>query len=125
MRKWIPRAPRRSSSLWATFAIVRALTHRLALATFLAGIPALAHADQLSAEQHDGERGYVAVEELSYETIVDASNGYSATLRVRTAMHNSSRSARDTVASFALPRSLAPEQRKAICSGNARQVYRF
>lgn len=71
--------------------------------TLLAGAPGLAVADQLSAEQTDGERGYQAVEELSYEAIIDASDGYSATLRLRTALHNSSSNARDAVHSMALP----------------------
>jgi hypothetical protein len=62
-----------------------------------------ARADQLTAEQSDDERGYMAVEELSYETIVDASDGYSATLRLRTALHNTSSSPRDAVHSLALP----------------------
>ncbi|MCX4246918.1 vWA domain-containing protein [Paraliomyxa miuraensis] len=65
--------------------------------------PRGASADQLSAEQGDDERGYIAVEELSYETIIDASDGYSATLRVRTALHNASNSQRDAVQSLALP----------------------
>lgn len=64
-----------------------------------------ASADQLSTEQLEDERGYTAVEELSYETIIDASDGYSATMRVRTALHNTSRSTRDAVISIALPRS--------------------
>lgn len=107
MRKWIPRHRGRASSIWATVAIVRALTSRLVLTTLLAGAsllaPTWAQADQLSAEQRDDERGYVAVEELSYETIIEASDGYSATLRVRTALHNASSSAHDAVHSLALP----------------------
>ena len=62
-----------------------------------------AHADRLSAEQHDGEGGYLAMEELSYETIVEASSGYTATLRLRVALHNASLSPRDTVHALALP----------------------
>jgi len=62
-----------------------------------------ASADTLRAEQHEGERGYVAVEELSFETIVEARTGYSATLRIRTALHNSSLSSRDVVHALALP----------------------
>lgn len=107
MRKWIPRHRGRAWSIWANVGAVRALTSRLALKTMLvlAGIavPLQASADQLSAEQADDERGYIAVEELSYETIVDASNGYSATLRVRTALHNASNNPRDAVQSLALP----------------------
>lgn len=79
---------------------VRALTRVLALCLL---VPSIAHADQLSAEQQDGESGYLAVEELSYEAIVEASDGYSATLRLRTAVHNASASTRDAVASLALP----------------------
>lgn len=82
---------------------VRALTSRLVLTALLAGAPGLVHADQLTAEQTDGEQGYIAVEELSYEVIVDASDGYSASLRLRTALHNSSANARDAVHSMALP----------------------
>ncbi|MCH9687246.1 MAG: hypothetical protein K0V04_37775 [Deltaproteobacteria bacterium] len=81
---------------------MRALTRVVALATLL--VPALAQADQLRAEQHADEEGYLAIEELSFEAIVDASDGYSATLRLRTALHNASLSARDAVASIALPR---------------------
>lgn len=60
-------------------------------------------ADQVTAEPHDGESGYVAVDELSYEAIVDASEGYSATLRLRTALNNASNTPRDAVVSLALP----------------------
>ena len=78
---------------WAGFALA-------ALASF--GAPP-AHADKLRAEQREGESGYVAVEELSFETIVEAGTGYSATLRVRTALHNSSLSSRDVVHAIGLP----------------------
>lgn len=103
MPLWIPRLHRRPCSIWAKLKAVRALTSRLALTTVLLGAPGLARADQLSAEQEEGESGYIAVEELSYETIIDTSNGYSATLRIRTALHNASLSPRDAVASLALP----------------------
>ncbi|MEX1362496.1 MAG: hypothetical protein AB1Z98_05180 [Nannocystaceae bacterium] len=79
---------------------MRALTRIAALCLL---VPSLAHADQLRAEQNDGEAGYTAVEELSYEAIIDAADGYSATLRLRTALHNASLSPRDAVASLALP----------------------
>ncbi|MGH1341378.1 MAG: hypothetical protein ACRBN8_07505 [Nannocystales bacterium] len=62
-----------------------------------------AHADKLRAEQREGERGYVAVEELSFEAIVEADSGYSATLKLRTALHNSSLSMRDVVHAIGLP----------------------
>jgi hypothetical protein len=75
----------------------------MVLAALVVVAPGLVHADQLTAEQADGERGYVAVEELSYEVIIDASDGYSATLRLRTALHNSSSNVRDAVHSLALP----------------------
>jgi hypothetical protein len=65
--------------------------------------PVSASADQLAVEQREGETGYVAVEELSYETIIDASDGYAAELRVRVALHNGSESDRDVVHSIALP----------------------
>jgi hypothetical protein len=97
--------------IWANVGAVRALTPWLVLTVLLAGAPGSASADQLSAEQGDGERGYVAVEELSYETIVDASDGYSATLRLRIALHNSSSDTRDAVHSLALP---ATAQLRAI-----------
>jgi hypothetical protein len=106
-----PRSHRRSSTIWANVKAVRALTSRLVLMALLAGVPGLVHADQLTAEQSEGERGYLAVEELSYETIVDASDGYSATLRLRTALHNTSANARDAVHSIALP---ATAQLRAI-----------
>lgn len=103
MRKRISPHRRRTPSIWANVGAVRALTCRLALTTVLAGLPGLALADQLSAEQGDDEQGYIAVEELSYEAIIDASDGYSATLRLRTALHNASSSPRDAVQSLALP----------------------
>lgn len=62
-----------------------------------------AQADLLRAEQREGETGYVAVEELSFETIIEAGSDYSATLRVRTALHNSSLSTRDVVHTVGLP----------------------
>jgi len=92
---------RRTFSIWATFISVRALTLTVALAGLL--VPEFAHADQLSAEHHEGEQGYDAIEELSYEAIIDATDGYSATLRLRTALHNASLSERDAVLSMALP----------------------
>ena len=98
-----PSARRRPSAIWANVKAVRALPSRLVVAALLWGAPGLVHADQLTAEQNEGERGYLAVEELSYEAIVDASDGYSATLRLRTALHNSSSNARDAVHSMALP----------------------
>ncbi len=81
-----------------------ALLGALAFGSGVAVTPQAADADQLSVEQLEDERGYTAVEELSYETIIDASDGYSAKLRVRTAMHNTSRSTRDVVLAMALPR---------------------
>lgn len=69
----------------------------------LLAAPGVASADQLSAEQEDGEQGYDAVEELSYEAIVEATDGYSSMLLIRTALHNASLSPRDAVASLALP----------------------
>lgn len=62
-----------------------------------------ASADLLRAEQREGEAGYVAVEELSFETIIEAGTDYAATLRIRTALHNSSLSARDVVHAVGLP----------------------
>jgi hypothetical protein len=89
---------------WAKFNIVGFPRRRaVALALALVGVPGLAAADQLAAEQRSGETGYVAVEELSYETIIDASPGYAAELRVRVALHNGSESDRDVVQSLALP----------------------
>jgi hypothetical protein len=44
------------------------------------------------------------VEELSYEAIVEPSDGYTATLRLRVALHNNARTARDAVLSVAMPR---------------------
>jgi hypothetical protein len=68
-----------------------------------AGLGSPAHADRLAAEQHDDEGGYVAVEELSYEAIVEASSGYATTLRLRVALHNASLSPRDAVHAISLP----------------------
>ncbi len=103
MRKRIPPPRRHGWSIWANVRVVRALTVRLAVMTSLLGAPSVAQADQLSVEQEDGEQGYLAVEELSYEAIIDATDGYSSTLRIRTALHNASLSPRDAVASLALP----------------------
>ena len=100
MRSMNSRGGRRRSSIWATVTNVRALTRLLALGLLFPGV---AHADQLSAEQRDGETGYIAVEELSYEAIIDAADGYAVTLRIRTALHNASASERDAVASLGLP----------------------
>ena len=89
----------------ARLSIVRKPVRALLGGLLLAAVTSTtAQADQLSVEQRDDERGYTAVEELSYEAIVDASDGYSATLRLRTALRNTSRSARDFVLSLALPR---------------------
>lgn len=95
------RQSRRSCSNWASLNPVRDLLRTVAVVALLA--PLQASADQITGESQDGERGYVAVEELSYEAIVDASDGYSATLRLRTALNNASLSDRDTVVSLALP----------------------
>lgn len=100
---------RSSRPLWANLGFVPsfrvgARCGALGLASLVAVATGnTAQADQLSIEQHDDERGYVAIEELSYETIIDASDGYSATLRLRTALHNTSATARDAVLSLALP----------------------
>lgn len=75
----------------------------MGLLALLVGTPGTATADILRAEQREGERGYVAVEELSFETIIEAGDGYSATLKVRTALHNSSLSVRDVVHSLGVP----------------------
>jgi Mg-chelatase subunit ChlD len=80
----------------------------LAIAVGLvAGTPSLALADQLDAELLDDERGYMPVEELSYEAIIESSSehGYAATLRLRVALHNGSGNDRDAVLTMALPRS--------------------
>ena len=103
MRQPTLRPPGHPSTIWANVKAVRALTSRLVLMALLAGAPELVHADQLTSEQAEGERGYLAVEELSYEAILDASDGYSATLRLRTALHNTSANARDAVHNMALP----------------------
>jgi len=76
-----------------------------------------AHADQLSAEPLQDEHGFNAVEELSYETIIDASDGYSATLRIRTALRNTSRSTRDAVISLALPHDAELRSMAAVKDG--------
>ncbi len=75
----------------------------MGLLALLAGTSATAQADILRAEQREGERGYVAVEELSFEAIIEAGDGYSASLKLRTALHNSSLSVRDVVHSIGLP----------------------
>ena len=93
---------------WANLGAVVSRGRRLSLALGFAlvagfGGSQLAHADQLTAEANDGEAGYSAVEELSYETIFEASDGYAATMRIRVALHNSSMAPRDAVLSLALP----------------------
>ncbi len=89
---------------WAKFDIVGVARRRIAaLVLALCSAPLSASADQLAVEQHEGETGYVAVEELSYEAIIDASDGYAAELRIRIALHNGSESDRDVVHSVALP----------------------
>jgi hypothetical protein len=88
----------RPSSLLLAAAIVglSALTQVLAVAP--------ARADQLAVEEREGETGYAAVEELSYEAILEPSDGYTATMHIRVALHNNARTARDAVLSVAMPR---------------------
>jgi len=62
-----------------------------------------AAADQLSAEPYDGEVGYSAIEELSYEAFIDATDGFAARFRIRVALRNASLSPRDAVHTVALP----------------------
>jgi Mg-chelatase subunit ChlD len=67
--------------------------------------PHTATADQLKAEWHSAaDDGHSPIEELSYETIIEASDGYHAELRVRVALHNTSAVQRDAVLSLALPK---------------------
>src|SRR5690606_185619 len=70
----------------------------------LVASPSPASADRLAVEERDGESGYTAVDELSYEAIIEPSDGYTATLRLRLALHNNARTARDAVVSLAMPR---------------------
>jgi len=67
------------------------------------GSPAPALADQLAVEPRDDEAGYRAIDELSYEVIVEPSDGFSATVRYRVALANTSSTPRDAVLSLALP----------------------
>lgn len=89
-----------------------------ALVGVLAMIPSTASADQLAVEERDGETGYTAVEELSYEAIVEASDGYTATLRLRVALLNNARTARDAVLSLALPRGSQLQSMQVARDGN-------
>lgn len=67
--------------------------------------PRPAAADRLTAETFgDSEVGYTAVEELSYETIIEASSAFGSEMRIRVALHNSSSVTRDAVHALALPR---------------------
>lgn len=100
--------PVRRGSRWAAAGLV---------GVCLGSTPVIASADHLVAEQSEAESGYTAVEELSYETIVDATDGYSATLRVRVALHNSSLSTRDAVHTIALPFSAQLESISAARGG--------
>ena len=75
----------------------------LALAAAATLLLPTAHADTLRPEPHEGEEGYTAAEELSYEAILEAGDEYSAVLRLRTAIHNSSLSGRDVVHTLGLP----------------------
>ncbi len=80
-------------------------------------LPRPAAADQLSVEEREDETGYTAVEELSYEAIIEASDDYTATLRIRVAMHNNAVTARDAVLSLALPRSAELDSLRAARDG--------
>ena len=89
---------------WAKLSNVGTSKLRTAMAALaFCGLPAVVQADQLAVEQREGEEGYTAVEELSYEAIIEASDGYAADLKLRIALHNNSESARDVVHSIALP----------------------
>ena len=63
MRQPTLRPPGHPSTIWANVKAVRALTSRLVLMALLAGAPELVHADQLTSEQAEGERGYANVPE--------------------------------------------------------------
>lgn len=91
---------------WATLRCVRGKACSLAFVSALSmamGLAPEASADELSVEQAEGERGYLAVEELSYEAIIEPSDTFAATLRLRVALHNTSRISRDVVHIMALP----------------------
>ncbi len=84
----------------------RARLFGAALALVLATTTSTARADQLDAEVSDDERGYVPVQELSYEVIIDPPGdtaGHTATMRLRVALHNASGSPRDAVHTLAIP----------------------
>ncbi len=67
-------------------------------------IPGVAQADRLTAELAGAVgHGFAPIQELSYETIIEPSSGYDATLKIRSALHNNSARPRDMVLSLALP----------------------
>jgi hypothetical protein len=119
---------------WANVVLVSGRGTRCGLAFALAcglgaGLtpPQTARADQLTAEENDGETGYSAIEELSYETIFEASDGYAATMRIRVALHNSSLVPRDAVLSLGLPfasqvEGIATYEKGQWVEGNATQL---
>jgi hypothetical protein len=73
----------------------------LALASILGA--STAQADSLTTEPAQGNAGYIPVEELSYEIIIQQGTGYTADVRLRVALHNSSSEFQDAVVSFGLP----------------------
>lgn len=98
-----PRASARDLR-YRAWVLVRWLT-RLSLALCVAGSASSARADSLSIDlQANPERGFQVVQELSYEAIVAATDGYHADLRLRVALHNASNREQDAVLSLALPR---------------------
>src|SRR5690606_7146624 len=100
VQRWWDRASRgvRTGDGWARIAAPCAA---LLLAWVASVRPAAA--DQLSAEPYDGEVGYSAIEELSYEAFIDATDGFAARFRIRVALRNASLSPRDAVHTVALP----------------------
>ncbi|MGB1701041.1 MAG: hypothetical protein ACPHRO_13875, partial [Nannocystaceae bacterium] len=65
--------------------------------------PRVASADRLLVEPDPRARGYVPIEELSHEVLVEPGEGFDATMRVRTALYNASNSTVDFVHLVALP----------------------
>jgi hypothetical protein len=80
----------------------RARAH-VGFACLCALTPRPAVADRILVEPDPRERGYIPVEELSHEVLIEPGQGFDATMRVRTALYNASSTRVDFVHLLALP----------------------
>jgi len=65
--------------------------------------PRAALADRILVEPNPRDRGYIPIEELSHEILIEPSEGFDALMRVRTALYNASNTTEDFVHLIALP----------------------